>query len=218
LDKAIARISEATVDSEIFKIKVFSCKYDLLTASCIRHGDFLKGLRLLPEVSEGLVDFQEKTDNFLHANIGFNMAYILFANGLYDQSLSWLLRLIHSDKLKDQHDHQVTARILGLITHFELGNMSILGYLNKLTLNHISKKDKHYDLELWLLNSMNRFDKLKSKKDEAAFFATIKASLEAKIKNPKVNRSMVQFDYLSWLESKSGENSFTNIIKTDMGK
>lgn len=59
-------------------------------------------------------------------DLSFAMAYSLFLAGNYNKSLDWLNEIITQHKLRFRDDIYISARILSLMAHYELGNCMLL--------------------------------------------------------------------------------------------
>jgi hypothetical protein len=192
----------------------------LYTAKINKHfleGTFEQGLTLVATIEEKLKQYQKYID--IHRVLVFNykIASLYFGAGNNDKAIDYLNKIINLKVGQLRTDIQCFARILHLIAHFELGNISLVEYLIKSVYRFLSKMD-HLDETLTIVFAFLQKSLSTNPKNLQDSFKALKTKLE-KIEHNKYNKRSYQYlDIVSWLDSKINNDSVQNIIKAKFSK
>lgn len=192
------------------KYKIFLHYYLNKMVLCAEKGAFLEGVQLIKEREQASKDFP---NTLFGINYCFMYSYLYFGAGAYDEALTWLNQLVdYSDNLQRQ-DLQSVARILQIITHYELGNAQFLEYLLRSTYRYLRQRNRMYAFEQRILKFIRKSRNIITKKALHEEFAKLKIDFEAMAKIPEESPILRYFDFISWLDSKIMGKTFAEILQ-----
>ncbi len=176
------------------------------------HGTFTEGLRLVPEIEEKLAAFSLQIDPHRELVFYYKIASLYFGSGDAGRAIDYLQRIIHW-KTDLRGDLQCYARLLHLISHYELGNFTILESLIKSTYRFMAKMERLSRVETEIFKFLSKAFQLDSPAKIRAAFVVLKVKLEKLALDPFENRSFLYLDFISWLESKIAGEAVQAIIR-----
>lgn len=163
-------------------------------------GSFSEGLKLIPEIEEKLSSFEMQLDKHRTLIFYYKFACLFFGCGDFNHAVHYLNKIIHW-KADLRSDLQCYARLLHLISHYELGNDTILESQVRSVYRFMSKLKNLTTVE----NEIFAFIKSSfsySKKEIRVGFEALFEKLKKLEGSPTQSRSFMYLDILSWLESK----------------
>lgn len=90
--------------------------------------EFEKGVEVIAQAEKYLLENEKIISADYHVMLRYQFAYIYFMQKDYSNSLKWVNEIVQTKYKNDRKDLQSYARILNLMTHFELGNIIVLKY------------------------------------------------------------------------------------------
>lgn len=175
-------------------------------------GDFDIGVSLINKLKPGLENFISQLDNHSRLIMYYKLACLYFGNSNYHESIAWLNRILNYESIDLREDIHSFARILNLISHYELGNMDVIDYYIRSTYRFLLKKDDMHLFQKYIL----RFLKILSAEfTEARLipeFRKLRSQLLPLQDNPYEKRAFIYFDIISWLESKIEKRQVQEVI------
>jgi hypothetical protein len=142
--------------------------------------------------------------------INYKIAILYFGNHDYKTSIDYLQKIIYEDEGLG-NDLQCYARLVHLMSHYELGNDSIIESLTKSVYRFMAKMQNLTVVEEGIFNFLKKSWSLSPRQ--------IKPELEKllqKIKHLEKNRfetrAFAYLDIISWLEAKVSAKSMGAII------
>ncbi len=214
----IKKIRNVPADSEKMKLQAFRTSYMRELELYINTGEYRKGIHLISEISHGLNIFGEKISGSYRVNFYFDIAHIYFGSEDYSKCLSWLNRILNNTATKETNgDLYGFSMIMAAITLFEMGERNLI-HLVKSTHRFLYKKKILYKIVEDLLDFIRvKVPKIKGGNEQIKAFSDLKKKLLLVTKDPYEKRALEYFDIISWLESKTENKSFAEIIKTKSG-
>ena len=209
----IKKLRDFKSNSTAMQTRIFVTSYDTEINLYLRTGEFEKGIPLIKEIEEGLKKFGEKLNKESEVLFSFNIAYLYFGLGEYNNSLTWINKIINDKELTVREDIQCFARILNLLVHYELGNYDLIEYIMKSTRRYLSNKNKLNKFELITLNYIRKLINADIDDDKMFIYNEWKKELNAISDDILEIKAFEYFDFLSWLESKQGKKSFAQVVK-----
>ena len=207
LDKFL-KIKTNTLDDELkIHMEYYSKYFSLSTFT----GEFEQGLEVLKKHLEGLKKFDE--GSFQKGRFYFHYFYIYFGLGDFDKALDYLNQWLNLPRSIERQDLQSLARILNLIVHFEMGNTMLLEYLFRSTYRFLRKRNRMYDFEKRVLSFIKDSSKIHSSKELKEAFVKLKNEFEELSKIPSEKVMFQYFDFIAWLESKTNDETFSDVVK-----
>ena len=163
-------------------------------------GSFSEGLRLVPEIEEKLMKYELQLDKHRTLVFYYKIACLYFGYGDYSKAVEYLNKIIHW-KADLRTDIQCYARLLHLISHYELGNDMIIESQVKSVYRFMSNMKNLSSVETSIFAFLRKVFSL-SKKEMNEHLQILFDELKPLENNPLEARSFLYLDILAWLESK----------------
>jgi len=130
----------------------------------------------------------------------------------YQKVVFWLNKIINMKDVDLRSDIHSFARILNLISHYELGNIDLIDYYIRSTYRFLIKKN---DLHLFQKIIMKFLRKLSSITQDQLTDAFKELREQLLPLNEKFyeRRPFIYFDIISWLESRIENRPIQDIIQ-----
>lgn len=209
----IKKLRGLETKSPAMQARIFVTSYDTELNLYLRTGEFEKGINLVKEIESGMNNFKDKVNKESEVLFAFNISYLFFGLGQYENALKWLNDIINDKGLNIREDIQCFARILNLMVHYELKNYDLIDYTIKSTRRYLSNKNKLNKFELIILSYIRKLINAKTEDDRIFIFGEWKKELNSISDDILEIKAYEYFDFLSWIESKSGKKSFSEIVK-----
>ncbi|GAA0893897.1 hypothetical protein GCM10009122_35770 [Fulvivirga kasyanovii] len=175
-------------------------------------GDFDLGVSLLTKIKPGLEQFITQLDNHSTMIMYYKIACLYFGNSNYSDAISWLNRIINSDKVDIREDIHSFARILNLISHYELGNVDVIDYYIRSTYRFLLKKDDMHDFQKYILKFLKKLSFSFTEDKLIPEFKKLRKQLLPLQNNPYEKRAFIYFDIIAWLECKIQKRPVADVI------
>lgn len=199
--------------NENIQIRLFKYSYAHQFNLYFMSGDFNKGCQLLSKIESRLEGYIGMIDKHSELVLFYKIACLHFGNENYRATLKWLNRIINSEDLDIREDVHSFARIINLITHYELGNREVLEYAVRSTYRFLRKKDDLHQFQKEILDFIKELSWSLTETELIRRFRKLREKL-LPISNSRFDRrAFVYFDIISWLESKIERKSIEEIIK-----
>ncbi|HKP32673.1 MAG TPA: hypothetical protein VJT83_08095, partial [Chitinophagaceae bacterium] len=125
-------------DHDNFRIQAFIYITQAKINQHFMHGTFKEGLMLVPEIENQLADFELFIDTHRVLVLNYKIAMLHFGSGDYSRAIDYLQRIIN-DHVDLRYDLQCYARLLHLMSHYELGNFELMESLTKSVYRFMAK-------------------------------------------------------------------------------
>jgi hypothetical protein len=187
-------------DHDNFRIQAFIY---IASAKINQHfmtGTFKEGLALVPDIEQKLKEYAIFLDSHRVMVMNYKMAMLYFGNHDYETSIDYLQKIIYEDEGLG-NDLLCYARLLHLMSHYELGNDSIIESLTKSVYRFMAKMQNLTVVEEGMFQFLRKSFNLSPRqlKPELEKFLHRIKHLE---KNRFETRAFAYLDIISWLESK----------------
>jgi len=173
-------------------------------------GTFKNGILLVPSIEEKLQEYDLFIDNHRIMVLNYKIATLYFGNENYGTCIDYLQKIIN-EQVDIRDDLQSYARLLHLMSHFEMGNYDLMEYLTKSVYRFMAKKQNVTVLEEEMFKFLRHSFQLprnKLKSELETFLQKIK-KFE---KNRFETRAFAYLDIISWVESKVYQKPMATII------
>lgn len=198
--------------NENLQIRLFKYSYAHQFNGYFMIGEFNKGEQLLQRIEARLEAYIGMLDKHSELVLFYKIACLYFGNDNYRQALKWLNRIINSEDQDIREDVHSFARIVNLITHYELGNTDVIEYYIRSTYRFLLKKhDLHLFQEL-ILEFLKGLSREITQSQLIERFKELRIKLLELESSKYDKRAFVYFDMISWLESKIQNKSVATII------
>ncbi len=175
-------------------------------------GDFKDGVNIVPEIADGLNKFIDQLDPHHIVIFYYKFACMYFGNNQYQDAVFWLNKIINATNVDLRSDIQGFARILNLISHYELNNTDLVEHYILSTYRFLIKKDDLYEFQKYIMKFLKELTVIKQDQLIEAFKRLRKQMLGLKTSSYE-KRAFFYFDIISWLESKIENRPVGQIIK-----
>lgn len=176
----------------------------------IHTGRFREGVPWAEELARELEHYAHKLEDSQNTGLAFHMARIYFGAKNFGKCIQWLNRILNENyPLHIRPRFESNVKLLYLIVHFEKGNFKLLQQRAKSTFNELRAQGKLFKFETVLLAFFGK--KLRTEEGLTEDLLKLKMEIESIDKAEKM--PFMEFDYLSWIESKIEDRSFEEIVK-----
>lgn len=176
----------------------------------LMRGTFKEGLKIVPEIEEKLSEYSLFVDSHRILVFNYKIASLYFGSGDYSTSIDYLQKII-SGNMDLRIDLQCYARLLHMMSHYEMGNYDIMESLIKSVYRFMAKMKNltvvEEEMFSFLRHSFNMSPR-ELKPELEKFLHKIK-HLE---RNRFETRAFAYLDVVSWVESKVYEKPISTII------
>ncbi|HEX5653836.1 MAG TPA: hypothetical protein VFX58_12220 [Chitinophagaceae bacterium] len=173
-------------------------------------GTFTEGLELVNEIQEKLDEYALYVDPHRILVFNYKIASLYFGAGQYDKTIDYLQKIING-QTGLRIDLQCYARLLHLMSHYELGNDSIMESLIKSVYRYMAKMKNLTVIEEEMFKFLKNTFEISPRllKPELEKFLYKVKHLE---KDRFQTRAFAYLDVISWLESKVQEKPMGEVI------
>jgi hypothetical protein len=178
----------------------------------ITTGDFQKSDYLIPQLDIFLKKNQSTIHSHLRVTLYYLMAYCCFATSKFDDALGYL------NKILDTKEEVVTeiiefARLLNILTHFELGNFELLESLILTTRRWLRNKRNLYKTEKTIFLYLRKWMNVVDRRGQQEVWDNLLIEVEDCKTNPKEQRVFNYFNVSAWALSKRDKMEFMEVYK-----
>jgi hypothetical protein len=164
-------------------------------------GKFTEGVSIVPEIIEFIGANENYIDKHVVLVFYYKIASLYFGSGDHKSVAKYLNLVINYKDAELRGDIQCFARILNLISHFEMQNFDLIEYLVKTTYRFLSKMRDLHRAQKEILLFLRRLPKISPDKLNDAFIVLLD-DLKRLQNDPFERRPFLYLDIISWLESK----------------
>ena len=210
---SLHKLREIPGDSIAQKARLVTRSYNLELDLYVSTGQFSRATESLHSFELEFSKYRDYIENQQRLGIYYNMAYVYFGTGQFDQSLEWINLLLNDPDLKVREDIHCFSRILNLFIHYELGNDKLLEYIVQSTYRYLSKRKRLFKVESIILNFLKKYPDWVSQQDLLAGFQELLDDLQQLQEDEYERRAFEYFDFISWLQSKIQHTNFEEVVK-----
>lgn len=166
----------------------------------------------LEEVTKGFVPVEDKIHVQQRIIVYFFVGLGYFVLGDYEKCIYWLGKIINSVKTDLSEDYQAYARIVNLISYYELEYFDSLEYVLKSTYHYLNKRKRVYKYENIVLKYLRRSFRIKTQAELYEMFDEMNYELKEIAKDPFEKNAFDGFNILFWLESKLKKKTIIDVM------
>ncbi len=177
------------------------------------NGEYEEGVIYIDHISHFLENENHGWDVQKLTTLYYKMACIYFGAEHYDKTIDYVNLIINKVYSSLLEDLQCFARILSLISHWELGNDSLVSYQVKSVYRFLLRMYNMQAIQREMMRFIRRIPNM-IRSEMKQEFIIFKAKLEVIAEQRYERRPMLYFDIISWLETKIENKSFSSIVKS----
>ena len=174
-------------------------------------GNFSEGVKIIPEINNGLNQHADHLDTHFTTIFYYKFACMYFGNAQYSESIFWLNQIINAKDVDLRSDIHSFARILSLISHYELGNLELIEYHIRSTYRFLLKKENMSQYVQRMLRFLKKLSIITPDQLNEAL-SELRDQLKPLTNKPYEKRLFIYFDIISWLDSKLSGRCIKDII------
>ena len=193
-------LSDLVAQNDNNRIQTFVYVYISKLNQHFLEGTFAEGLAIVPYIENKLKEYALYLDRHRVLVFYYKIASLYFGSGNYEKTVDYLNKIINW-KVDLRTDLQCYARLLHLIAHYELGNVSILEYLIKSVYRFMAKMESLSVVEEEIFNFLRNSFQLSYRQLKPAF-ENLLNKLKSLESSRYETRAFLYLDVPSWLESK----------------
>jgi hypothetical protein len=182
-----------------FEANVFRLGYLLEMNYLFTVKKYQQAYACIPDITTGLQKYGDRVVKHNRITLHYLMAYVCFMLNRYSEVLDHLNYILQEKETAVAQDVQVAARMMQLITHFELGDERLLDSLAK-SVRRYMKADKEAEVQKavisFILSSVQRVEITDTD------WQKLVGRLNALSGDTKQSAGAGLFDYSSWVEGK----------------
>lgn len=130
----------------------------------------------------------------------------------YEKCIYWMGKIIGSEKSDFSENYQCFARILHLLSYFELEYFDSLEYTLKSTYHFLKKKERVFKYENIVLKYLRKSFRLKTHNELIEMLREMKFELDQIAQDDFEQNAFDIFDISQWLESKIEKRTMLEVI------
>lgn len=173
-------------------------------------GTFNKGIAIIPLLKSQLSAYEMFVDKHRIVVFNYKIALLYFGNQQYDLAIDYLNN-ITNDQVDLRYDLQCYARLLHLMSHYELGNDEIIESLIKSVYRFMAKMKNLTVVEVAIFRFLKQNFSVSPRQLKPAF-TTLLNEIKHLEKNRFETRAFAYLDIISWVESKVYNKTMAEII------
>jgi hypothetical protein len=181
-------------------------------------GDFDMGVSHFNRIKANMEAYIARLDKHSRIIMYYKIACLYFGNDNYREVIFWLNKIFTAPDPDLREDIHSFARILNLISHYELGNNDVLEYYLKSTYRFLLKKDDLHLYQKTILNFMKKLNRSITEAQLLSQFENLLNQLLPLTQSRYEKRAFMYFDIISWLEAKLQKKRVQEVIKAKAEK
>ncbi|WP_144017381.1 hypothetical protein [Ekhidna lutea] len=180
--------------------------------SYIVEGRFTEGARYSDEFLEKMKQFEGRLDIHRIMVFHYKIASLKFGSADFSGAVKHLNIIINHPNISLKEDIQCFARILNLISHYELGNDDLIDFQIKSTYRFLLKLSDYHRVHSAIFNFLKN-SVFMDRKMLIQDFKILREELLDILEDKYERRSLLYLDLISWLESKIYSKPVEEIIQ-----
>jgi len=144
----------------------------------------------------------------------YKLGCVYFGRGDYEMTLYWLNRVVNENYTDTKEDIQCYARILSLITHYELRNDLHISYSIIAVYRYLLKMKQLGKVQRAIFNFLRKSVKF-DRRNLTVEFQELKNELLQITENAYERRAFLYLDLISWLDSKIENVTMVEAIRNN---
>ncbi|MBK8055447.1 MAG: hypothetical protein IPK35_19795 [Saprospiraceae bacterium] len=209
-EKFVELENDQLTEAQHLNFKLF--KYIHLLNKIFLTGNYDQGVKEIEEISSILLSGNHHWDVNREMVFQYKLACVYFGADDFSNAIDHLNKIINSPIGGLREDIQCFARILTLISHYELGNDFFLSYQIKTVFRFLNKMDDLQAVQREMLGFLRKTP-LMTRKDLKSEFMKLRARLVKYQQDPYERRPFLYLDIISWLDSKIQNRRIQEIIR-----
>ncbi len=199
--------------SESLQIKLFQAYYYHLMTLSINQAAFADGMTFIYEMEKGLQQFKDKMDPMGSVMLCFYGFHICFGAEKYSYAYEWLQQILANPTTEIRRDIYYFAKILSLITAYELQNTTLLRQQILSTYRFLHQQAYLKKFEQIGIRFLRQLHQNTSVEELKQLFVQLQHQFKELVKDNLERKVFAYFDFILWLQSKLNNQPFAQVLK-----
>lgn len=203
-------------DNPVFAAAVQLRVYELLIDYYACTFKYQQGIGLIPEIERWLDHAEMRNEAGHEITLYSIVAKLFFVVSKYQDTIKWSNKILNQSSefyaiAKDIHGF---ARIMDLLSHYEMRNMDLLEHRVRSAKRFLQKEGRHFKIEgEIILFFKNEVLKTTNEPQLKKAFKLLKERLVKLFRDPLERQFLFYFDITAWIESKLENKSFADVLR-----
>lgn len=205
--------NEKGFDSIDMRVRIFSIHLNETLNLFSMNGEFQQAVAFIEEKELEISEYGDKISKEQILKYLFNSAYAYFGAGDYKMALRKINEILNDNETKLRQDIFGFARLLNLLVHVELENFDFLEYELKSTKRFLSKTERDYLIESFIIKMIRKVSKCTSYTEKLDVFEVLQPELNELLSDHNERVVLEYFDLAAWVYAKRVGVSFSEAVK-----
>lgn len=174
-------------------------------------GQFRAGTSMVPKIESFIEENKFSLDKHRNLVFYYKIACLYFGCGEYREAIKYLNRIIDEKDTSLRTDIHCFARILNLISHYELEHTDHLDYQIRSTYRFLVKMEDLQEVQKYILRFIRRLSGISPDQLKEEFIKS-RRDLMQWVNDPFEKRAFLYLDLISWLDSKIEKRPVQEVI------
>ncbi|MRT94174.1 hypothetical protein [Ancylomarina sp. 16SWW S1-10-2] len=174
-------------------------------------GRFKDGTALVPQIESFIEENKYSLDKHRNLVFYYKIACLYFGCGEYREAIQFLNKIIEQKDTSLRTDIHCFARILNLISHYELEHTDHLDYQIRSTYRFLVKMEDLQEVQKYILRFIRRLSGIRPDQLKEEFIKS-RSDLMQWVNDPFEKRAFLYLDIISWLDSKIEKRPVQDVI------
>lgn len=189
------------IDSDNIRTLSFQISFTHRMSMHFMKGEFKEATRMVPSFEEHLPIYEGFMDKHQVLNFYYKIGCAYFGAGDYKNAIHYLNKIVNTRDTELRSDLHTYARILVLISYFEMKDYDYVEYLLKSTYRFLLKKKELYEVLKLVMQFIRRLPNIPPEELKKEFENNLEY-MKRLNEDPFERRPFLYLDFISWLESK----------------
>ncbi|MBK9285623.1 MAG: hypothetical protein IPM51_15080 [Sphingobacteriaceae bacterium] len=212
LDKIKAQQLSPEFEPLIYQIEIFTRSVINDSMFLLYTGKFEEHGKSIPFILSGLKKYQDKMPSGELSTIHYLLFMSYFGRGEYQTGLSWLNKIINSKEKLIRPDLYRICKLVNLIMHFELNNISLINYLFKSNQRYYEVNKQIFPFEKIFMKYFRKFALKEEGQHDLIHLEKMKQEIMVAFQDPYQKFALEYFDFEAWINSKLHNISFKQAL------
>ena len=175
-------------------------------------GEFEEGVKMIPKTLKRIKRYGDRIDPHRIMVFYFKIAWIYLAANKPGSAVTYLNKLFQIEIGPLREDLQGYSQLLFLMSHYDLENFDLMGYLIQSAESILIKMKDRSKLQETSLKFFKKIHK-KGMSDHKQLFEEFNHNLEGLRNDPYEKRAFLYLDIFSWVQSKIRRQTIGQVVK-----
>lgn len=202
LNTTLAKIRALKPGNLTQDVEKFQSETHINLLSALNSRSLDKIVEDFPAIEQGLKKFDDYLAVSRKLAISYNIAAICFIREEYNESLKWILKIIHEYETESRQDIQLMAQVLFAINHFCLGSHASLEMFLRKIHDYFNRKRPSLDFEKNFIGELKQLVGAVTERDREEVYLRLCNQLRAIAAAPPESHFLGLRELLFWFESR----------------